>query len=127
MDAHGVSEGQLSLSEAAARCITAFNRCLQQFTTDTRETSLLEDELARFSLWTFHINVFVEGRASLDHRLREAPDVLGVTLGLLEALEHQVQDCKYFLSFVYVSLFLHTDDFISSTSATLKHVVHVGT
>jgi hypothetical protein len=85
---------QLSTSEAAARCIAAFDHCLQQPMPDIRATSLLEDELARFSLWTSYLKVFVAGRA-LDHRLREAPDVLQLVLGLLEALEHRVQDCQY--------------------------------
>jgi hypothetical protein len=86
---------QLSTSEAAARCIAAFDHCLQQPTPDIRATSLIEDELARFSLWTSYLKVFVAGRASLDHRLREAPDVLQLVLGLLEALEHRIQDCQY--------------------------------
>jgi hypothetical protein len=64
-----------------------------------RATSLLEDELARFFLWTSYLKVFVEGRASLNHRLREALDVLQLVLGLLEALKHKVEDCQYY--FVY--------------------------
>ncbi|KAM7215374.1 hypothetical protein V8F06_009235 [Rhypophila decipiens] len=42
--------------------------------------------------------VFAKGRASMDYRLREAPDVQDVVIGLLEALGHRVQRCTDLLA-----------------------------
>lgn len=84
-----------SASEAANRCIDAFNYAFQNTSHSPQAFSLLEDELARFSLWTANMNVFAGARASLDYRLREAPDVHGVATGLLEALEYELRECTY--------------------------------
>lgn len=84
-----------SIADAAGQCLTRFQKCLQQSALiSSQETALVEDQLARFSLWTASIGVFVGGRASLDHRLREAQEVHDVITGLLETLEDQVEACQ---------------------------------
>ncbi|KAI1742944.1 hypothetical protein F4680DRAFT_471829 [Xylaria scruposa] len=59
----------------------------------SRGLSLVEDQLARFSLWGFNIKVFISGRGSLDYRLRENPDVREAITAVLEALDYHVQGC----------------------------------
>ncbi|KAL2155506.1 hypothetical protein VTH82DRAFT_248 [Thermothelomyces myriococcoides] len=54
---------------------------------------MVEDQLARFSLWTSSIGVFAPGRASMDHRLREAPDVHDAVITLLDSASDSVRDC----------------------------------
>ncbi|KAJ5986357.1 hypothetical protein N7451_010722 [Penicillium sp. IBT 35674x] len=81
-----------TIADAAGRCLNRFQQCLHQSALiSPQETALAEDQLARFSLWTAGIGVFVGGRASLDHRLREAQEVHDVITGLLETLEDQVE------------------------------------
>uniref|UniRef100_A0A093VD80 Serine/threonine-protein phosphatase n=2 Tax=Talaromyces marneffei PM1 TaxID=1077442 RepID=A0A093VD80_TALMA len=60
--------------------------------------SRVEDQFARFSLWTANIGVFASGRASLDHRLREAQEVHEVITGLLEVLDDRIQECTSYLT-----------------------------
>lgn len=84
-----------SIADGAGECLNRFQQCLQQSAlVSSQETALVEDQLARFSLWTAGIGVFAGGRASLDHRLREAQEVHDVITGLLETLEDQVEACQ---------------------------------
>lgn len=39
--------------------------------------------------------VFAAGKACLDHRLREAKDVHRLILGMLEALQSRITECKH--------------------------------
>jgi hypothetical protein len=87
---------QPTIAGGAELCLHSFEQCLQQAASiHPRELSLVEDQLARFSVWTANIGVFAPGRASMDHRLREVPDVQVVVTGLLEALDDRIQNCRY--------------------------------
>lgn len=55
---------------------------------------MVEDQIARFSTWTTSIGVFAPWRASVDHRLRYAPDVQAVIVSLLESLDFRIRTCK---------------------------------
>jgi len=55
---------------------------------------MVEDQLARFSTWAAAIGVFATGRASINHRLRYAPEVQSVVNGLLESLDYRIRNCK---------------------------------
>ena len=55
---------------------------------------MVEDQFARFSTWTAGIGVFAPGRASMDYRLRRAPDVQSVVTGLLESLNYRIRTCR---------------------------------
>ncbi|OJK03580.1 hypothetical protein ASPACDRAFT_10380, partial [Aspergillus aculeatus ATCC 16872] len=84
-----------TIAATADRCLNLFQQCLQQSASiSSLEMTLVEDQLARFSLWAANIGVFAGGRASLDHRLREAQEVHEVIIGLLETLEDQVEACE---------------------------------
>ncbi|KAI0101218.1 hypothetical protein F4814DRAFT_432601 [Daldinia grandis] len=83
-----------TVAKSAASCLHSFQQCVQKAASiHPRELSLVEDQLARFSVWTTNIRVFAPGRAALDHRLREAPDVQDAVVGLLDALAFRVQSC----------------------------------
>lgn len=38
--------------------------------------------------------MFAPGRASIDHRLRYAPEVQNVVIGLLESLDYRIRTCR---------------------------------
>ncbi|KAM0259352.1 hypothetical protein ACHAQJ_003384 [Trichoderma viride] len=52
---------------------------------------MVEDQVARFSTWASGIGVFGSGRTSMDHRLRYAPEVQSITIGLLESLNYRIR------------------------------------
>ncbi|KAK4220499.1 hypothetical protein QBC38DRAFT_195002 [Podospora fimiseda] len=84
------SQGQL--------CLTSFRSCLHSAAKiHPRELSLVEDQLARFSVWAANIGVFASSRASLDHRLREAPDIHNIIIDLLKSLQWRVDECHKIL------------------------------
>jgi len=90
------AEQQASIAYGAELCLRSFQECLQQSASiHPREISLVEDQLARFSVWSAGIGVFAPGRASMDHRLREAPEIQEVVRGLLDGLNDDIQNCKY--------------------------------
>lgn len=85
---------QLTVAELARACLGSFQKCLDRAAEiHPRETTLVEDQIARFSVWTANSGAFAPSRASLDHRLREAPDVQDAVGGLLEAIELRAQSC----------------------------------
>lgn len=93
-----VDQEQITIAGAARQCLISFGQCLQQsVSVHPRGVSLVEDQFARFSLWTSSTGVFAPNRASMDHRLREAPDIQEVVAGLLEALDDHIQNCRYML------------------------------
>ncbi|UKZ74546.1 hypothetical protein TrVFT333_002216 [Trichoderma virens FT-333] len=81
-----------TIAAAANQCLESFQKCLfRESSIHPKEFSMVEDQVARFSTWTSGIGVFAPGRASMDHRLRYAPEVQSVTIGLLESLNHRIR------------------------------------
>ncbi|EWG48629.1 hypothetical protein FVEG_08333 [Fusarium verticillioides 7600] len=93
------------VAEYARKCYKSFQHCLDSASKVDKasrpgtQMSLIrvEDQLARFQLWTANICVFSSGRDSLDYRLREAPDVRTPVIGLLQALDFRVKTCSSIL------------------------------
>ncbi|KAI7909502.1 hypothetical protein M0657_011814 [Pyricularia oryzae] len=82
-----IEDQQPTVSGAVALCLEEFKLCLDTAAAlGPEELSLIEDQLARFSVWTANMAVFVPGRASMDHCLRQAPEVLDIVIGVLDAL-----------------------------------------
>ncbi|KAK2055146.1 hypothetical protein LY76DRAFT_550841, partial [Colletotrichum caudatum] len=87
---------RMALASYASGCLKSFQRCLEMSVSiHPRERSLVDDQVARFSVWASNIGAFAPGRGSLDYRLREAIEVFDVVAGLLEALQYRIQ--KYVL------------------------------
>ncbi|EHK22656.1 uncharacterized protein TRIVIDRAFT_60500 [Trichoderma virens Gv29-8] len=79
----------------ATQCLESFQKCLQRASSvHPREFSVVEDQMARLSTWTAGIGVFAPGRASIDHRLRYAPEVQSAVTGLLESLDYRIRACS---------------------------------
>ncbi|CAH0058637.1 unnamed protein product [Clonostachys solani] len=86
------SSGQQTVAHLAELCLHTFQQGLNLSNSHhPRYLALIEDQLARFSIWTSGNGVFAKARASMDHRLREAPDVQLAVCSLLEALEDSLQ------------------------------------
>lgn len=86
---------QLTVGASANQCLESFQKCvLLASSIHPRELSMVEDQVANFSTWARGIGVFAPGRASMDHRLRNALEVQGVVTGLLESLDYRIQTCR---------------------------------
>ncbi|KAM0493931.1 hypothetical protein ACHAP8_008955 [Fusarium lateritium] len=85
--------------DTAKSCLVSFQKCLNDVSKAEKAGSVvtkpsivrIEDQLARFSLWTANLRVFSTNRDSLDSRLREAPDVRYAISSLLETLDHHLK------------------------------------
>ncbi|KAH7256057.1 hypothetical protein BKA59DRAFT_541227 [Fusarium tricinctum] len=97
---------QATIADCAKSCLESFQKCLNDASKADKVISSLvsklsliriEDQLARFSLWAANLRVFSTNRASLDSRLREAPDVKDAIVGLLQALDYHAKTCARFL------------------------------
>ncbi|KAH7006423.1 hypothetical protein EDB82DRAFT_493554 [Fusarium venenatum] len=84
----------------AKSCLMSFQKCLNDASRAKKAGSVMmtkssivriEDQLARFSLWTANLRVFSINRDSLDSRLREAPEVRYAISSLLETLNHHLK------------------------------------
>lgn len=85
---------QETLAGFAERAFGLLQDCLRSATSlHPWDLASVEDQLARFSLWTSSIGAFAQGQASMDHRLRDTPDVYDAVMSLLEALSESVQNC----------------------------------
>ncbi|KAF3025458.1 hypothetical protein E8E14_001571 [Neopestalotiopsis sp. 37M] len=92
------------ISASVSSCLIAFDICLSkasQADLSVRQYSDIEDQMARFSIWTSNIAVFDAGRSCLDNRLREAKDVQRLVLGMLEVLRGQITECTSISSLVF--------------------------
>ncbi|RSL82310.1 hypothetical protein CEP51_005232 [Fusarium floridanum] len=87
-----------TVAASARSCSESFQNCLNKAAKiHHRESSLVEDQHARFAIWAANIRVLSAGRDSLDHRLREASDVQDAVIGLLQALDYKIQSCSKIL------------------------------
>lgn len=85
----------LTISNCATRCHGSFQQCLVKAASiHAREEALIENQLAKYSLWTAYFQVFGSGRESLDYRLRESFDVQDAIIGVVEALNYSVLKCR---------------------------------
>ncbi|KAF5978883.1 hypothetical protein FCOIX_5594 [Fusarium coicis] len=88
-----------SVSQSAQKCFESFQQCLNSASQSDKPNAAwpklsvvrVEDQLARFRLWTANIRVFSTGRDSLDYRLRDASDVKTPIIGLLQALDFRIK------------------------------------
>ncbi|OTB03536.1 hypothetical protein M426DRAFT_176005 [Hypoxylon sp. CI-4A] len=82
------------ISTFARQCLISFKECLEGTSAlDTNRYSSIEDQMARFSIWSANMAVFSSGKACMDHHVREVPEVQRLILGILEILQGRLQEC----------------------------------
>ncbi|CAH0003257.1 unnamed protein product [Clonostachys byssicola] len=113
---------QQTVATLAEICLSTFQEGLNLSNSHhPRYLALIEDQLARFSIWTSGNGVFAKARASMDHRLREAPDVRLAICSLLEALEDSLQASRN-LHENSIALDGENDDFKLDVQAVAKEI-----
>ena len=86
-----------TIAESAGDCLTSFERFARQAAClGPRQYSLVEGQIARLSIWTSNIGAFASGRASVDHRLRDAPELREAVISLLEALNDGIEHGMFY-------------------------------
>lgn len=89
------------ISSKAAACLSSFDCCITMAVSiDAQRQSSMEDQIARFSIWTSNMAVFAKSKLSLDHRLRWTPRVRDLVVGLLGGLEDCINGCMYWNQWV---------------------------
>lgn len=107
-----VGSSQPTISERARRCLASFQECLAGMTKlGPIRKSLIEDEFARFSIWTSNVGIFASGRASMDYRLRMEPNIQRLVLGLLEVLHGHIEHCMFYIAFLLCFGFFKHESF----------------
>ncbi|KAJ3498368.1 hypothetical protein NLG97_g1175 [Lecanicillium saksenae] len=76
---------ELTIAQHALRCSQAFQACMDSPQT-THDPTILEDQMARFALWTSNMDVFKSPNVSLDYRLRYSPMVVEILHQLLDVI-----------------------------------------
>jgi hypothetical protein len=89
------NSASVPISERARTCLLTFEQCLHGCASlDTQRYSVIQDQTARFTIWTTNMAVFASAKACMDHRIREAPEVQRMLSGILEVLNGQIEECK---------------------------------
>lgn len=87
-------EKPLAVASYVRSCLLSLELCLEKAAKiHPRELSMVEDQFARFCVWKDSMGVFSSGRGSLDHRLREAPEVREIIITISETFNYRLQDC----------------------------------
>ncbi|KAF6823128.1 hypothetical protein CPLU01_11563 [Colletotrichum plurivorum] len=91
-------EKHSSVAGYVRSCLFSLELCPQKAAkVHPRELSMMEDQFSRFCVWKDSIGVFSEGRSSLDHRLREAPEVREIIIALSETFNYRLQESTVFM------------------------------
>ena len=95
-----------TLSESALAVHDLFDMCIRILPSYHSRTQLdaitpaeaglhgnLQDAYSRFKVWYGNLGVFQQGHASLDWRLREAPEIQVKIVDLLEHMKDDLENC----------------------------------
>lgn len=82
-----------TIAEHATQCNTLFHRymAVPQILPDP---TVMDDQLARFTLWTSNMDVYAPPNVSLDYRLRFSPTVVEIIHQLLDVIVDTLTSCK---------------------------------
>lgn len=90
-----------SISARTIACRTLFVRCLSIRVFN--ELDWFENRQGEFSLWDSGLKAADVGRASLDYRVRDRPDLHELICGLLDGLSEALGDCLQICMFTHRS------------------------
>ena len=92
----------LTIAEHASQCRSIFHKYMVM-PKIVPDPTVIDDQLARFSLWTSNMDVYGPLNVSLDYRLRFSPLAADITHQLLDII------CDTLLSCEYISYCIQTD------------------
>lgn len=83
-----------TIAEHAVQCNSLFRKymVLPEIVPDP---TIIDDQLARFTLWASNMDVYGPLNVSLDYRLRFSPTVVDIIHQLLDVICDTLASCKY--------------------------------
>ncbi|KAI1178587.1 hypothetical protein F4777DRAFT_77719 [Nemania sp. FL0916] len=81
-----------TIAEHAIQCSKLFKKCMTMELGP--DPTLMDDQLARFTLWTSNMDVFGPLNVALDYRLRYSPTVVGIIHQLLDVISNSLTALK---------------------------------
>lgn len=83
-----------TIAEHATQCNSLFHRymIMPEIVPDP---TVMDDQLARFTLWASNMDVYGPLNLSLDYRLRFSPTVVEIIHQLLDVICDTLTSCKY--------------------------------
>lgn len=82
-----------SIAERATQCNSLFQRKMA-ITDIVPDPTIMDDQLARFTLWANNMDVYGPPNVSLDYRLRYSPTVVQILHELLDVIWETLDSCK---------------------------------
>ena len=83
-----------TIAEHATQCNSLFHRYMV-VPRIVPDPTIMDDQLARFTLWTSNMDVYGPLNVSLDYRLRFSPTVVEIIHQLLDVICDTLTSCKY--------------------------------
>jgi hypothetical protein len=82
-----------TIAEHALKCTELFRKYMA--TPDiVPDLTIMDDQLARFTLWASNMDVFGPPNISLDFRLRYSPNIVDVLHQLLDVIHSSLMECE---------------------------------
>lgn len=86
-----------TIAEHALQCSHLFKKCMA-VPKIVLDPTLMDDQLARFTLWASNMDVFGPLNISLDYRLRYSPTVVEIIHQLVDVICNCLKSRKYLLN-----------------------------
>jgi hypothetical protein len=84
-----------TIAEHATQCQSLFHKYMVM-PEILPDPTIMDDQLARFSLWLSNMDVYGPLNVSLDYRLRFSPTAADIMHQLLDVVCDTLQSCGYF-------------------------------
>ena len=82
----------MSIATLVLRCLKRFKTLSALESIDCLAIEQVEDEAGRFRIWAGNVSAHTTGRRSLQHRLRDSPELMSAVLAYLENLLVVLED-----------------------------------
>ena len=84
-----------TIAEHALQCDSLFQSRMAS-PDITPDPTVMDDQLARFTLWASNMDVYGPPNVSLDYRLRYSPTIVEIIHQLLDVIYNTLMSCKCF-------------------------------
>lgn len=84
-----------TIADHATQCHSLFHKSMA-VPEIVPDPTILDDQLARFSLWASNMDVYGPPNVSLDYRLRFSPNAVDIIHQLLDIIYDTLLSCEYF-------------------------------
>jgi hypothetical protein len=87
------------------------------------DPSIMDDQLARFSLWASNMDVYGPLNVSLDYRLRFSPTAADIIHQLLDIICETLLSCEYFPHHFQMNRRMKTDESLDNSEINRRPII----